>query len=141
MDFLKITGYCSYYNVPDYHNDVVIKGAFKDEVQLFQKNNKKIPLLVHHNPIDPIAKITKIIDQQEGLYIEASIENNNDNSLIINQLTKDLVSDLSVGIIPIEYHYENNLRIIKKAKLLEISLVTIGANPQAKILSVENFSN
>lgn len=139
MKSIKIVGYGSFYNIKDYHNDVIKKGAFLEDIIAFQHNKKKIRLLAHHNILNPIAKITKLEDRDNGLYIESVIEKNDNNVEIINDITNDLIGELSIGIIPLEYHYEKNLRIIKKAQLLEISVVTIGANPEAKILSVETI--
>jgi phage head maturation protease len=44
---------------------------------------------------------------------------------------------MSIGIIPRDSYTSKGNRYIKAATLIEISVVTIGANPQAQILSVE----
>ena len=133
VDPIKISGYASLYNVQDYHNDVIKPGAFEDEVQLFHQKQKKIRLFVNHNIHCPVAKIIKLHNDSKGLYMEALIETNQYNEDLIYQLKNDLINDLSVGIIPLKFHNEKNLRIITKAQLLEISLVTIGANPHARL--------
>ena len=134
---IKIAGYASLYNIQDYQNDVIKPGAFDDEVHLFHKNQKKLRLFVNHNIHCPIAKIIKLHTDGKGLYMEATIDSNSYNEDLIYQLKNDLINDLSVGIIPQKFHNEKSLRIITKAQLLEISLVTIGANPQARIDIIE----
>jgi HK97 family phage prohead protease len=130
---IKIAGYASLYNIQDYHNDVIKHGAFEDDIELFKKNQKKIRLFVNHNIQCPIAKVIQLTSDHKGLYMEATIDANEYNQDLIYQLKQDLINDLSVGIIPIKFYNEKNVRIITKAQLLEISLVTIGANPHARL--------
>ncbi len=131
--FMIIKGYASVYNIKDYHNDIIKSGAFCEEVLLFKNNNKNLLLLAHHNTLCPIGKITQLEEDSKGLYIEAIIDKNPYNEDIVYFLEKNFINDLSIGIIPLDYKNEKDHRVIKKAKLLEVSLVTIGANPLAKI--------
>ena len=137
MTHLKIGGYASFYNIKDYHNDVIKPGAFDDSIYQFNNQQKKLRLLMHHDTHCPVAKIIKIENQGQGLYMEAVIEDNEYTKDLIYQLKNDLINDLSVGIIPLDFYNEKGTRIIKKAQLLEISLVTIGANPQAFVRIIE----
>ena len=133
---IKISGYASYYNFKDYQNDVIKPGAFDDEINLFNQHKKKLLLLMHHNQQLPLATIDKIISDTQGLWIETIIDCEKEDPLI-KFIDNNLITDFSVGIIPLEYYHEKSMKIIKKAQLLEISLVTIGANRQCKIINKE----
>ena len=131
---IKISGYASYYNIKDYQNDIIKPGAFDEDIHLFNHQNKKILLLLHHNQQLPVAKIEKIHGDKNGLWIETTI-NCGDNPLLLKSIDQDLITDLSIGVIPLDYYHEKSVKIIKKVKLLEISLVTIGANSHCKIIN------
>ena len=134
---LKIKGWASYYNNTDYHGDVIVKGAFDRDIQLFNNHGRKIRLLYQHQTHQPIANITKLEDREEGLWVEAEVFLKDTGREKFTQLESDLVGEMSIGIIPRDSYNSKGNRFIKEATLIEVSVVTIGANPQAKILSVE----
>jgi len=136
---ILIKGYASIYNFKDYQNDVIKPGAFVEEISLLMNKEKQILLLAHHNHSVPLGIIKTITEDNKGLYIEAIIDENNYNQEIYHQITNGLLNNLSVGIIPLDTYNEKSYRIIKKAQLIEISVVTIGANYKSIINKIETI--
>jgi hypothetical protein len=97
-------GYCCNFFV-DKNKDKFLKNSF-----LFQQ---KIPVLYEHKFI--IGHTTKIIEDHFGLYVEFQIFNKNK---IINTYR-----NLSIGFECLDAFKKNYIRYIKKAKILEISIV------------------
>jgi HK97 family phage major capsid protein len=134
----EFSGYASIYNKIDDHNDIIIKGAFGDSIN----DASSIKLLWQHKQENPIGKITLIQEDDQGLYIKGQILSDLDHSkdaltLIHNQI----IDGLSIGCIVQDYeHNDEGVRVIKKAILKEISIVTFPANSEAKIKTI-NIDN
>jgi HK97 family phage prohead protease len=118
----EFSGYASIYNKIDDHNDIIIKGTFGDSIN----DASSIKLLWQHRQEKPIGKITLIHEDDQGLYIKGQILSDLDNSKDALALIKNQIIDgLSIGCIVQDYeHNDEGVRIIKKAILKEISIVT-----------------
>ena len=132
---ISIRGYASVFDRVDRSNDSISRGAFKDTLK---EQKSKITLLWQHDASSPIGVITKIKEDNYGLYITASITSNtNIGREAIHLIQSGIVSGLSVGIVPersrISQHGYNE---ILKVMLYEISVVTFPANVFATITSV-----
>lgn len=97
-------------------------------------NFKKAPrLLWSHNARElPIGKVNKIfLDEKGNLRFDAEFASKeNDFAAKVEKLMKNgFLNTFSVGFIPHEFDGS----IIKKAELLEISVVNIPANPEARL--------
>ncbi|HCR86346.1 MAG TPA: HK97 family phage prohead protease [Alphaproteobacteria bacterium] len=131
-------GYASIYNKQDFHNDIILNGAFKNVEK--SNYNGEIKLLWQHKADEPIGTFTKIIEDAKGLYVEGKLNLNVERAREAYSLLKSgALNGLSVGFIVKEHEYdeEQNIRFISKAELWEISLVTFPANSEAKIKVVK----
>lgn len=103
---LYFKGYCCNFFV-DKNNDKFLRNSF-----LFQE---EIPILYEHEIL--IGYTTKILENHFGLYIEFQLF-----EIMINFISK-IPKKLSIGFKCLNFFYKNNIRYIKKAKIIEISLV------------------
>lgn len=131
-----ISGYASVYNVADQEKDLIVKGAFASV------NPHSIKFLWQHDTKKPIGKITSLSEDEYGLKMEAIINNNIEAGREAIELVRQgAVDGLSIGF-NIELSNYNTLkqRIITKAKLHEISIVTFPAQQLAKIFHITKYS-
>lgn len=132
-----ISGYASVYNIADQHNDIITKGAFSEA------NKKSIRLLWQHDQQKPIGIIHSIEEDDYGLKIEAAVNSKTTTGKETIELIKQgAVDAFSIGFHIISSNYNKlEQRVITKAELIEISVVTFPANPQAQINYVDNINN
>ena len=132
-----ITGYASVFNIKDSHGHIISKGAFENTTA------SNVKLLWQHKAEEPIGIITSLEEDEYGLQVEAEINNNTRAGLEASELIKQrAVCGLSVGFVPKSSNYNKvGVRVIGKAKLMEISIVTFPANRHAEIQQIENSEN
>lgn len=152
-----IKGYASTTTV-DRYNDIVDPEAFRQSIKT---NYRKNPIvLFQHNPHRPIGKATMMSIDSKGLYIEAIIHDEE----IEPKIKAGILKAFSIGYIPTKLEFEdedgNQLdpnmeddrrriwldpsikRVIKELDLVENSIVSVPANPDALFTlekSVKNF--
>ncbi len=133
-----ISGYASVYDFADQQNDVISKGAFAMALQ----NPSTVKLLWQHNQAAPIGVVRALVEDNYGLRIEADINNKISKGIEAIELIKQgALNGLSVGFQIEESHYDNDgKRIISKANLIEISVVTFPANQKAQIYRIYDNS-
>lgn len=126
-----IEGYASVFNVVDRSNEIIRKGAFLSQNYI----PGDIKLLWQHDITSPVGLVSSIIEDNFGLFISAEIIFNTNLALEAKSLVETSVIDsLSIGFVSEEEKCNSmGQNEILKAKLYEISLVTFGSNPMAKI--------
>lgn len=131
-------GYASIYDFQDYHDDIITKGAFRESIL---SNDNDVKLLWQHDPELPIGNFSSIFEDDNGLYVEGQINLQTSQGQEAYSLLKTkAISSLSVGFTVTDFELEDEIRIITKAELWEISLVTFPANKHAKIKVVKSLS-
>lgn len=131
-------GYASTYGNIDYAGDVIMDGAYADQLE------KSLPIIWNHDQDDPaniIGRTTRLESDSHGLLVEAALDLDNPTARqAYNLLKKGIVSQLSVGIIPDDTQpADGGTRLIKHAQLLEISVTPSACNPQANITTVKKL--
>jgi HK97 family phage major capsid protein/HK97 family phage prohead protease len=127
-----IQGYANVYDVIDKHHDIIKRSAFSDI------ENCDVKFLWQHMTDKPIGKILRLFSDQKGLFIEADLDTNLVQGYEAARLVESgIIDGLSIGFEILEHFYENGMRVITKAKLWEVSIVTFPANE----LSIINNSN
>ena len=158
-DFGGLSGYASTFNFLDYHNDIIAPGAYKADIPRFL--NKGFIGGVGHDHNNPIGKPVELFEDSKGLFLVAQFVDTSKAQEDRKLISSGVVKELSVGILPLqvkrlsskkqvqEYwasvghnpteeelmRAENGARIVKRAKLLEVSPVALAANEQSEILS------
>lgn len=134
-----ITAYASVFDIEDYEKDVVKKGAFIESLK------KKVPVMLwSHDDSQPIGVWSKVEEDEKGLYVEGKLLiGTNEKAREVYDLIKNgAISGLSIGYTVDEREYnEKGIRIIKRATLFEISLVSIPCNDEARIISVKSLKS
>lgn len=138
------TGYGSIFDIEDLGGDIVVGPEPFKKFKLTK--DKKVRILYQHDTWQPVGKFTPE-QNEKGLFMP-------DAQLIMDMpaapiayagMKSGLLDGLSVGfnILPkgAEWDEEQKVRKITKAELWEVSIVTFGMNPQAKIQSVKQVQN
>ena len=98
-------GYALVYDHQDYHNDIIVHGAFGKPLQ----NNPDIRLLWQHEPESPIGYFNNIFEDKKGLYVEGYINLETEKGLEAYSLLKTKVLDgLSVGFTVSDFEIEGD---------------------------------
>ena len=129
-----IKGYGSYFGNKDSDNDVITKGAYKKTIA---ENGDRVKYLYQHDMNQPIGKMTELYEDDKGLVFVAEIAKTQLGNDVVQLMKSGVITENSVGIMPIQKNNKSDYREITEVKLYEISAVTLAANDQAKILDVK----
>lgn len=125
-----IKGYASMFNNKDSDGDIITKGAY---TKTLQENSERIAFLYQHNMNQPIGKPLSMKEDEKGLFIEAKISDSSLGQDVKTMVSEGILKEFSVGFIPIKEDLQKDVNYIKEIKLFEFSLVTLAANPLAKV--------
>jgi HK97 family phage prohead protease len=129
-----IKGYGSYFGNKDSDNDVIMKGAYKKTIA---ENGDRVKYLYQHDMNQPIGKMVELYEDDKGLVFTAEIAKTQLGMDVVELMKTGVITENSVGIMPIQKQNKDNYREITEVKLYEVSAVTLAANDQAKILDVK----
>lgn len=129
-----IKGYGSYFGNKDSDNDVITKGAYKKTIA---ENGDRVKYLYQHDMNQPIGKMTELYEDDKGLVFVAEIAKTQLGNDVVELMKSGVITENSVGIMPMQKNNKSDYREITEVKLYEISAVTLAANDQAKILDVK----
>ena len=136
-EFVYIEGLASTFGNLDREGDIIAKGAFTNTL------TKRMPKLLNQHRIEqPIGVIDMAYEAEEGLRIKARMPKANSMVRDILPLLKmGALGDFSIGFNVIDSETgQDGIRIIKEIDLWEVSIVTIPANPEARITSVKKLA-
>jgi len=129
-----VKGYGSYFGNKDSDGDVIAKGAYQKTIK---ENGDRVRYLWQHKMDKPIGKIKEMYEDDKGLMFVAEIPKTTLGKDALELMKAGIVTENSVGILPIQKQMKDDYREITEVKLYEISAVTLAANDQAKILDVK----
>lgn len=125
-------GYGSVFGNEDQAGDVVVKGAFADSLQ------EKMPkLLWQHDWWEPIGCYVEAREDDHGLYVKGQLATKGRAEEAYELLKMGAIEGLSIGFRVRDFEIIDDVRYIKEADLLEVSLVTFAANELARIDAVK----
>ena len=88
----------------------------------------------------PLGKMVALYEDDKGLIFEAHIPKTRLGMDVIELMKAGVITENSVGILPVRKEMVDGSRHINEVKLFEVSAVTLAANDQAMILDVKgNF--
>ena len=140
-DFFKFEGLASTFGNIDLVDDVVLQGAFQESLV------KRLPIILwQHFSDEPIGMPEFIEERQEGLFIRVKLPKSDTlvSGRVIPQIRVGSVRTMSIGFrIPQggAFINEDGVRELMKIDLLEVSLVTFPANPQARVTGFKNMTS
>lgn len=144
----SITAYASTFDrEPDSYGDVVAPGAFADSIKAWEESGNPIPLLFGHRTDDPtmnIGAVTKAIEDERGLLIEADFDPDSETAQYCRKLVMEgrlcklsfAFEVLDEGTVKLDDGTKANE--LRKLNIFEVSLVPIPANRHATVESVKS---
>lgn len=112
--------------------DYLRKGAFRKTIKEFKKN--PVMLTDHENTTKNIAgSYTQIEEDDRGLFVEGKISNAPALSTIRTLVAEGHLKTLSIGGM---FYYEDDGKGISQVDLMEVSLVAIPMNPDARFEAI-----
>jgi len=134
----KFVGYAAKFNNVDHGGDKILPGAFGNV------DAKEVRGLWQHDWNQPIFAPISFKDDGVGLLMEGQLVMEVQQAREALALAKlNALGGLSIGYGAEEYDYEDGgrVRVLKKVKLWEVSMVTFPMNPDAKILDAKGLSS
>lgn len=131
-----IEGYASVFNVVDHHNEIIAPGAFHKSIEIGKECNHMPKMLWQHDMKNPIGVWSSIYEDEKGLYVKGRILlKTNQGREAYDLIKSGAIEGLSIGFDVKKSQMCNKTGINKiiEVVLHEVSLVTIAANPLAKI--------
>jgi len=102
----------------------------------FDLNAKPARLLENHDG-RPIGMVTELVDMENGLGFSASFARSKQADDVVELIQMSAYDSVSVGAFPKKFKYNNDgVMIVSAADLMELSVVTNAAFPDAKIETI-----
>lgn len=116
--------------------DRIERGAFRETLK---KLKEGIPMLWQHFSDVPIGLWDGLRESAKGLVVEGDINLDVQQGREARSLAKQgAVKGLSIGYIPRDFEFEDEVRVLKRVDLIEVSLATFPMNPDARIAGVKH---
>ena len=129
----KVSGYGSVFGNVDRGNDVVMPGAFAESLA-----SGLIPKMLWNHRSDELCGVwDEIAEDAKGLRVSGRVAETVRGNDISKLLDIGALDAMSIGYKTVEERYENDVRLIVKAELWEISLVVFPMNTEATIDAVK----
>jgi HK97 family phage prohead protease len=137
----EFQGYASVFNTVDADGDVIVPGAFKQTIQEHQERGTMPKMLWQHDFREIVGKFTEMSEDENGLMVTGHFITDVAKGREAYALMKAGVLDsMSVGFNIVDAgpgESRSMGRVIQNVDLWEVSLVTWGANPDAKVTNVK----
>jgi len=125
---------------PDAYGDVVAPGAFTDSLKAHKAKGTMPKLFWQHNPDEPIGKWFDAVEDDHGLLMRGRLNMDVQRGREAHALLKaEDIDGLSIGYRIKEYSVdtESGVWTLEKLDLVEVSIVSVGANENAVVQSVK----
>ena len=135
------SGYGAVFGNVDWHNDVILHGAFQKSLQRWEEKGKMPPVLWNHNDGEPIGVYTNIYEDEKGLFVEGRLLIDDvPRAKSTHALLKaGAIDGLSIGYKTKKANQQTNgIRELIELDLGEISIVTMPSNKESLITSVKS---
>lgn len=137
----EFEGYGSTFSeTPDSYGDVIARGAYEDTLKAHKSKGTMPKMFWQHDPSQPIGKWVEAHEDDTGLMMRGKLNMGVQRAKEAYALLKEGdIDGLSIGFRIKEYSVDNETDVwtLEKLDLLEVSIVSIGANDTATITSVK----
>lgn len=137
----EFEGYASTFGgEPDSYGDVIAPGAFAESLSEHQEKGTMPKLFWQHDRHEPIGKWTEAKEDNKGLFMRGKLNMSVQRGKEAHALLKEGdIDGLSIGYRILEYSVDTETKVwtLEKLKLLEVSVMSIGANENATISNVK----
>ena len=130
-------GYLSTYGNIDRVGEVMDKGCFDESLK------ELVPMLLwQHKSTEVVGVFTEFSSDDTGLFVKGKMPKSDTlvSGRIFPQMQVGSVRSMSVGFIPEEWDYKEDVKHHVKVMLVEGSLVAFPANPKAQITNIKSFT-
>ncbi len=115
--------------------DRIERGAFRESLKALKGG---VPMLWQHWSDKPIGLWDALKETAKGLVVGGDMNLDVQLGREARSLTKQgAIKGLSIGYIPRDFEFEDEVRVLKRVDLLEVSLVTFPMNQEARIADVK----
>lgn len=125
---------------PDAYGDVIADGAYTDSLATHEAKGTMPKLFWQHDPREPIGKWLSAKEDSHGLLLKGKLNMNVQRGREAHALLKDRdIDGLSIGYRIKEYSVDTETGVwtLQKLDLVEVSVVSVGANENAVVQSVK----
>ncbi len=133
-----ISGYAATFRRLDAQSDLIQPGSFCDTLL---RRRHRIPLPWQHDITEPLGRIQDIQEDDRGLWFRAELLPTRRGVDALRLIHSGALRECSIGFLPrrvrFQIHRGHRVRLVRELELVEISLVTLAANPAARILTVD----
>ncbi|RZJ46279.1 MAG: HK97 family phage prohead protease [Brevundimonas sp.] len=131
-----VAGIAAAYGNVDYDGDRILPGALAKSLV----GRDGVPMLLYHDMKRPIGRWAKFNESETGLQVEGKISIKTRDGGEAYELVKDgALGGLSIGYQTLRKRMDGKVRELLDLNLHEVSLVSIGANPQALVTGVKEI--
>lgn len=138
----SFTGYASVFGTVDSYREIVAPGAFLESLKAIKASGDPLPALWQHRSAEPVGGYDVLEEDERGLKVSGwllkdEIEKAREAYALMK---RRVVKGLSIGYYVLEdsFNEKDRVRTLKKLDLVEISIVTFPANPDAQIDSIKS---
>ena len=144
------SGYGSTFGNLDLGGDMIQAGAFTKSLDEWHTKNEMPFLLAFHDMNRPIGDWLEMREDEKGLFVRGQLWVKGDRRIedavmAYNMLRGTGQKTLSIGYRVNDYEMQDSMngsiRVIKEIDLVEVSIVPIPMNPQAKITAVKSLKD
>lgn len=125
---------------PDAYGDVIAAGAYADSLAAHQAKGTMPKLFWQHNADEPIGKWLEAKEDDHGLLMRGKLNMSVQRGREAHALLKDGdIDGLSIGYRVKKYSIdaESGVWTLEKLDLIEVSVVSVGANENAVVQNVK----
>ena len=138
----EFSGYGSVFGNRDSYGDIVEKGAFAKTLAEHAEKGSMPKLFWQHDPWMPIGKWLEIEEDDIGLKVTGRLNMEVQQGREAYALLKaGDIDGLSIGyrVLKAEDDETQNVQFLKELDLVEVSVVSLGANDRALVSAVKNI--
>lgn len=136
------TGYLSVFNNVDKGADIVVPGAFADNLEAWKAKGDLPPVLWQHRPGEPLGPFLEMREDSIGLWVKGRLlVDDIPRAKEARALLKSkAIKGMSIGYVSRDDSWDRatGVRTLKKVDLFEGSLVTFPMNPMAGVSTVKS---
>jgi uncharacterized protein len=137
------TGYGSVFGVVDSYKEVVAPGAFKNCLAELEKKGRTLPILWQHRTGEPIGVWTMLKEDTHGLLGEGELwlDDAQYARIAWKGMQSKSITGLSIGyyVLRDSYNEKTRVRTLEEIELVEVSIVTVPANDEARIDAIKSM--
>lgn len=132
MGEVAVEGYASLWNVADLNRDVTVRGCFTGSLEAGGVK------MLHQHDGEPVGVWDQLVEDERGLFVRGRILDWSAASRFAQALVRASALDgLSIGFRAVTARRDGALRVLTKAELWEVSLVTFPMLPGARLRALD----